>query len=163
MLYRDTEIEPRLRPVEEQTLNPGANRNDGARSDIRIMGFQREFQNTHLDVKVINLQAQCHVENNPNTALARAEEQKERAYKERIERVENGSFVRMIFSTRGAKSNKTTKALARIAKGIAYKNRQEVSVIARNIGIELSFILLRMELACLRGYRGARARLNTSA
>ena len=42
-IYKDVEKEPKLRPVEEQTLKPGTNRNDGARSDIRILGFNREF------------------------------------------------------------------------------------------------------------------------
>ena len=46
-------------------LNPGAIITAKARSDVRVMGFTRDFQNTHFDVKVINAQADSHVKHNP--------------------------------------------------------------------------------------------------
>ena len=48
MVYNDMEIEPNLRPVEDQTLNAGANVTEGARTDARVMDFGRPFQNTSM-------------------------------------------------------------------------------------------------------------------
>ena len=64
--------------------------------------------------------------------------------------------------SRGAKSNKTGWAIARIVNKIATKKGQEASTIAQNMATDLSFILLRMELACVRGHRSARERNNTN-
>ena len=86
-IYHDVEKEYTLKPVEDQILQPGANVAIGARTDLRIMGFTRDFANTHFDVKIINAQAEAHVKANPKQAMIKAEEGKEQAYKERIEKV----------------------------------------------------------------------------
>ena len=78
LVYHDVKKETKLKPVEEQMLNPGAIIKAKARSDVRVMGFTRDFQNTHFDVKVINAQADSHVKHNPRKALVDAEEGKER-------------------------------------------------------------------------------------
>ena len=75
------ETEPKLKPVDGQTLNAGANIAEGARPDIRIMSFERNFQNTHLDVKVLNIkvikiQAETHTSHFPKDAIPKAEDSK---------------------------------------------------------------------------------------
>ena len=40
MAYKDTEVEPKLRSIAEQSLNPGANKAEQARTDIRINTFE---------------------------------------------------------------------------------------------------------------------------
>ena len=90
-------------------LNPGAIITTKAKTDVRVMGFTRDFQNTHFDVKVINAQADSHVKHNPRKALADAEDGKDRAYKERIEKVEGATFIPMIFTSRGAKQKEHQK------------------------------------------------------
>ena len=65
--------------MEEQTLSPGANVAEGARSDVRVMGFSGDFQNTYFDVKVINAQADKHIQTNPRQAPTKGEEEKEKA------------------------------------------------------------------------------------
>ena len=134
-------------------LNPDATIKEKARSDVRVTGFTRDFQNTHVDIKVINAQADSHAKHNPRKALTKAEEGKDRAYKERIEKVEGATFIPMIFTSRGAKTKKTSKALAKIVAKIATKRGRENSVVAKSISTDLSFILLKMELACIRGHR----------
>ena len=153
LVYHDVEKEAKLKPVEEQSLNPGAILTEGARSDVRIMSFSRDFQDTHLDIKVINAQAETHLANNPKEAMCKAEEGKERAYKERIERVENGEFIPILFTSRGARSRKTSRAITKIAA----KRGQEKGMVANGITTELSFLFLKMELACIRGNRRRRA------
>ena len=156
LVYNDVEKEAKLKPVEEQMLNPGAIITAKARSDVRVMGFTRDFQNTHFDVKVINAQAVSHLKHNPRKALIDAEEGKDSSYKERIEKVEGATFIPMIFTSRGAKTKRTTKALAKIVAKIAKKRGRENSVVAKSISTDLSFILLKMELACIRGHRQKR-------
>jgi hypothetical protein len=157
LVYHGVEKEAKLKPVEEQSRNPGAILTEGARSDVRIMSFSRDFQNTHLDIKVINAQAETHLTNNPKEAMCKAEEGKERAYKERIERVENGEFIPILFTSRGARSRKMSRAITKIATKIAAKRDQEKGMVANGITTELSFLFLKMELACIRGNRRRRA------
>ena len=157
LVFNDVEKETKLNPVEEQTLNTGANVAEGARSDVRVMGFTRDFQNTHFDVKIINTQADTHLQDNPRQAITKAEAGKDRAYKERIEKVENATFIPLVFTSKGAKSRKTSRALSKIVTKIAVKRSQEKATVAKALSTDLSFIFLKMELACIRGHRKSRA------
>ena len=60
IVYNDTEIEPHLQETENHALQQRVNPQDKSRTDIRINGFNREFQNSFLDVKVMNIQAKSH-------------------------------------------------------------------------------------------------------
>ena len=73
LVFHDVEKESKLKPVEEQILQPGTNLTEGARSDVRVMGFTRDFVNTHFDVKIINAQAETHAKTNPKQAMTKAE------------------------------------------------------------------------------------------
>ena len=113
MVYNNTETEPKLKPVEDQTLNPGANVTKAARTDIRIMSFERNFQNTHFDIKVINDLADSHKHHSPREAIHKAEEGKESPYKERVVKAENASFIPIIFTSKGARSKTSTRSLSK--------------------------------------------------
>ena len=76
--YNDTEIEPHLQETEGQVLQQRVNPQDKSRSDIRINGFNREFQNSFLDVKVINIQAKSHEKHSVAKALEQAEDEKDK-------------------------------------------------------------------------------------
>ena len=76
IVYNDTEIEPHLQVTETQALQQRVNPQDKSRSDIRINGFNREFQNSFLDVKVINIQAKSHEKHSVAKALEQAEDEK---------------------------------------------------------------------------------------
>ena len=105
-------------------------------------------------------QAQSHAKYNPRTVLTKAEKGKDRTYKERIEKVEGATFIPMIFTSEVAKSRKTPKALAKILAKLATKRCQENSAVAKSGSTDLSFIFLKMELACIRGHSKARASNN---
>ena len=158
-VYNDTEIEPKLQRVEEQILNPGANKSDEARSDIRIKGYERDYQNTMFDVKVINTSAETHLIHDPREAMKKVEEGKDRSYKDRISRVDNATFVPMIFTSKGARTGKTNGVQSTLARRIAQTKKDKQNEVARNIYIDLSFILLRSELACIRCHRRPRTTL----
>ena len=120
MVYNGTKTETKLKPVEDQTLSPGANVAEAARTDIRIMRFDMNFQNTHFNIKVIIVQADSHKKYSPKEAIQKAEVSKERSYKERVEKVENASFIPYSFT------------------------------VGKRISTDLSFIFLKVELTCIR-------------
>ena len=155
--FHDTEIEPRLNPVEDHTLPSGANTTEHARTDIRIKSFLRDFQDTHFDIQVINTQADSHLQHTPMEAMKKAEDNKNRLYKERLQMVENATFIPMIFTTKGARARATSRALNRIATRCAAKNKEDQKDASKRISTELSFLFLKIELACVRGRRQTRA------
>ena len=106
-IYKDTQLEPKLQSVGEENLSVGTDLTDGARSDIRIRGLHREYQNTFIDVKVTNVCANIYAQQSPNDTLKKAEETKEKKYKDRIQKVENGNFISAIFSCKGATAHQT--------------------------------------------------------
>ena len=77
MVYNDTEIEPHLQETNNHALQQRANSQDKSRSDIRMNGFNREFQNSFLDVKVMNIQAKSHEKHSVAKALEQAEDEKD--------------------------------------------------------------------------------------
>ena len=74
--------------------------------------------------------------------MKKAEEGKERSYKERLQKVENASFIPIIFTSKGARSRKTAKALTKIANQIALKRKEDKQVVASRMATELSFLFL---------------------
>ena len=113
----------------------------------------RPFQNAYFDVQVINSQSKCHENITPKEAMKRAAENKERVYKERIENIEGGAFIPLIFTTKGARSYKTAKTISKIGARIANKRKESTSETIKKISQELSYAFLRSELACIRGSR----------
>ena len=75
--------------------------------------------------------------------MNRAEEKKVRVYKERIENVEEGAFIPLIFTTKGARSYKTAKTISKIGARIAYKRKESTSETIKKISQELSYAFLR--------------------
>ena len=69
LVYADVEKEEKLKHVEEQSLSPRANVSEGARSDMRLNSFTRQFLNTDFDIKIINAQADSHVRVDPRQPL----------------------------------------------------------------------------------------------
>ena len=156
-LYGETETEPKLQPVGEEDLPRGANTQEGARADIRIKSYLRPFQNSYFDVQVINAQSKCHENITPKDAMKKAEENKERVYKDRIESVEGGAFIPLIFTTKGARSYKTAKTISKIGAMIANEWKEITGATIKKISQELSYAFLRSELTCIRGARKQRA------
>ena len=152
-IFHDTELEPKLLPIGEHSLPKGANKREGARADIRINGYLRDYQNTYFDIQVINAQAPIHQKDTPKQALKNAHNNKELLYKERIESIEGGTFIPLIFTTKGARTLQTAKPISSLAARTAAKRKISTSQVMRGWSQELSFIFLKSELACVRGIR----------
>ena len=154
--YKDTETEPMLRHIDDQTLNPGANIQDAARADIRIKGCLRDYQNAFFDVEIINTQADSHLKDTPKEAMKKAEERKDKLYKQRVQTVENGIFCPLIFTTKRARTMKSSKVIRKISSKIASKRGEKTNEVSKRISTDLSYLFLRAELACIRGSRRPR-------
>ena len=152
-IYKDTQLEPKLQSVGKENLPAGTNLADDARSDIRIRGLHCEYQNTFIDVKVTNVCADTYAQQSPNETLKKSEETKENKYKDRIQKVENGSFIPAIFSCNGARATQTKIFGAKLITKIALKKKEPRYIIANRVATQLSFIFLKQSLVCLRGNR----------
>ena len=133
IVYSESETEPKLQPVGEEDLPRGVNTQEGARADIRVKSYLRRFKNAYFDVQVINAQSKCLENITSKEAMKRAEENKQRLYKQRIESVEGGPFITLIFTTKGARSYKTAKTISKIEAMIANKRKKNTGETIRKI------------------------------
>ena len=140
----------------QQRVNP----QDKSRSDIRINGFDREFQNSFVNVKVINIQAKSHEKHSVAKALEQAEDEKDQKYKTRIEDVENGTFYPVVFTTKGRRSRKCSVAVRKLVSMIAIKRKLPTYQIAQSISTNISFLLLRSDISYVTVNRRPRSNHN---
>ena len=119
-----------------------------------------ELQNSFLGVKVMNIQAKSHEKHSVAKALEHAEEEKCKKYKQRIEEVENGTFYPVIFTTKGRRSRKCSVVVRKLVSKIAVKRKQPTYQISQAILTDISFLLLRSEIGCVRGNRRPRSNHN---
>ena len=83
----------------------------------------------------------------------RHEEEKRRAYEQRVREVEYGSFTPLVFSTSGGMGRAATVTYKRLASLLAAKREQPYCVVMGWLRCHLSFALLRSAVTCLRGSR----------
>ena len=148
--------EPSLQPISQETMrHKTANREDGARLDVVAENFWGDRQRAFFDVRVFNPLAPSHRNNPPEKCYRVNEQQKKRAYDERIREVEHASFTPLIFSTSGGVGPAATIVYRRLATLIAEKQKQPYSRTLHWLRCKLSFSLLRSSIMCLRGARSS--------
>ena len=82
------------------------------------------------------------------------ENQKKRAYNERVINVEKATFTPLVFTTSGGMGPECQKLNKRIAESIAKKRNEEYSHVMKHIRCKLRFALLKATLIAIRGVRG---------
>ena len=102
---------------------------DDTRVDIQATGFWGDQkQRAFFDVRVFNPFVAKSFRDIPLTkCYKRCEEQKKRAYEERICEVERGSFTPLIFSTQGGMSKETTTMYKHLASLLSSKRSEPYS------------------------------------
>lgn len=125
-------------------------------SVLKCVSFHVSF----LDVKVINIPAKSHEKHSVAKALEQAEDEKDQKYKTRIEDVENGTFYPVVFTTKGKRSRKCSMVIRKLVSKIAIKRKQPTYLISQAMSTDISFLLLRSEIACVRGNRRPRSNPN---
>jgi hypothetical protein len=154
----DVGIEPELQPVHGLVPRYAtAIVEDHARVDVRARGFWgSNHQSAFFDVKVFNPSAPSYRNTPVASCYNQHERIKKRAYEQRINEVEHGSFTPLIFSTSGGMGKAASIFYRRLASLIAEKRQQPYSLTIRWMRCHLNFSLLRSSIMCLRGSRYSR-------
>ena len=148
-------IEPTLQPItDERLVHRTANRQDGARLDVAADSFWgNDRQRAFFDVRVFNPHAPSYQTTPLAQCYRKNEQEKKRAYDQRIE---HGSFSPLVFSTTGGMGTTATVVYKRLAAMMAEKYEKPYGQIIQLIRCKLNFSLLRSAIMCIRGSRSAR-------
>ena len=152
----DVTIEPRLEPISGESLNKGAIKSEGARSDVSAMGFWTRGQKAFFDIRVFNAYAQRYSNLNLKSAFDINEKEKKRQYNERIIRVDKGSFTPLIFTTNGGMGRESQNFVTALAALFAEKRNELFGKTIKWIRTRLSFALIRSSILCIRGTKTIR-------
>ena len=152
----DVCVEPTLQPITGEVLsNATAISDDGARLDIAANGFWGgRSERAFFDVRVFNPHAPSNRQPLP-TCYRKHENQKKRAYEQRVREVERGSFTPLVMSLTGGLGNAASVCYKRLASLISAKRDVPYSSTMAWIRCSLSFSLLRSSIQCIRGARSA--------
>ena len=151
---RDVSTEPELIPLTGETLRYlTANTSNEARVDASAGGFWERGQRAYFDIRIFYPMAPCHRNLTLEAAHIKNEQDKRRAYEERIINVDQGSFTPLIFTTSGGMGPRAQIFYARLAELMAARKRQPRSSVTAWLRCRLSFSLLRSAILCLRGTR----------
>ena len=152
----DVTTEPTLLRLEGERLRYlTANTSPEARVDISARGFWTRGQRAFSDIRIFDPMAACHRQQTLEAAHTKNENEKIRAYGERIQHVDQGSFTPLVFTTSGGMGPRAKRFYARLAETLSEKKQQPKSYIVAWMRCRLSFSLLRSALLCLRGTRSS--------
>ncbi len=151
---RNVTSEPTLLPLEGEHMRyRTANTTNEARVDVSACDLWSRGVKTFLDIRIFDPMAACHRDIPLETAHHRNEREKIRAYGERIQHVDHGSFTPLVFTTSGGMGPSAKCLYSRLADLMAEKKHQPRSHVVAWMRCRLSFSLLRSALLCLRGTR----------
>ena len=150
--------EPMLQPLtgEQLTLRT-ANSTPNARLDISVRRFWSSTpQKAFFDVRVFYPHSPSYRGLTLDQLFKRHEDEKKREYLERVLEVEHGTFTPLVFSSTGGASKESARVLKMLAEKLSDKTGTDYSKTIQFLRVNISFILLRSALTCLRGTRNWR-------
>ena len=153
-------IELTLQPLMgEQLQLLTANTEDEARADSCAQGFWgNKQQRAFFDLWVFNPLAPSYCKSSLTTVYRRNENEKRRAYEQRIIEIEHGSFTPLVLSATGGMGQAAAMAYKRMASLLAEKRGQPYCRTMGWLRCVLNFSLIRSAIQCIRGARSARHR-----
>jgi hypothetical protein len=150
----DVQIEPKLLPINDaERLAKVNNTQDQARLDVSCRGFWGPMQRSFYDVRITHLNAPSNRTKPIASILRSNEEEKKRAYNERVVEVEHGSLTPLVFATNGTMSIECKKFHKTLADKLSHKLHQSYSDTISFIRLKLSFAILKSAIVSLRGNR----------
>ena len=150
----DVQTEPPLQPVTGERLPRSANREDGARLDVRARGFwDGSMQDAFFDVRVFHPFASSYQSLSLSSLYRQHETKKKSEYGSRVREIEHGCFTPLVFSTCGGMGREADIVFKRLASMISNKTSESYAVVMGWMRTRLSFSLLRSALSCLRNTR----------
>ena len=152
----DIKIEPNMLPVGMDKII--GNNADNARLDISARGVWRSQERTFFDVRVTHPTAASHLKKSMEALYRENENEKKRAYNDRVMNIEKGAFTPLVFSTTGGMGPECTRLNKQLAELISQKTGEVYAHVMRHLRTRLRFALLRATLVAVRGYRGQKGR-----
>ncbi|KAF3980765.1 MAG: hypothetical protein HFP76_00405 [Methylococcales symbiont of Iophon sp. n. MRB-2018] len=153
----DVLIEPDLQPLTGEVLaRATAVKTDGARLDIAVNGlWGGRFERTYMDVRVFNPHAPSNRGSSISNCYRKHENEKKRAYEQRLLEVEHSTFTPLVFSATGGMARQATTFYKRLASMLAEKRDHSYSSTLCWVRSRLAFSLLRSAIQCIRGARSS--------
>ncbi|XP_078372794.1 uncharacterized protein LOC144656446 [Oculina patagonica] len=161
MVCNDVEIEPVLQELTGERLPSGANTTPDARLDIHARGFWEKQRSAFFDVRVCHPNADSYKDQTPKQIYRNHENEKKRAYADRVLQVEQGTFTPLVFTSTGGMGEECKRYHSRLAELIAAKKGEDYATTVSWIRSKVSFAILRSALICLRGSRTVKRNRNT--
>ncbi|KAL9957248.1 hypothetical protein ACROYT_G038862 [Oculina patagonica] len=160
MVCNDVEIEPVLQELTGERLPSGANTTPDARLDIHARGFWEKQRSAFFDVRVCHPNADSYKDQTPKQIYRNHENEKKRAYADRVLQVEQGTFTPLVFTSTGGMGEECKRYHSRLAELIAAKKGEDYATTVSWIRSKVSFAILRSALICLRGSRTVKRNRN---
>jgi hypothetical protein len=151
-------IEPKLHaldPADTFSLKT-TNTDPNARSDLLVEGLYGALQATYIDVRVVYRNAPFHCSRTVEQLLALEEKTKCREYRERIQRVEGGSFSPFVATSNGILGKQAHELVQHVGNLMADHTREPIGATLTMMRAQLSLCFVRAALHCLRGPRTQR-------
>ena len=125
-ICHNVETEPVLQPVTDERLTyRTANIEDGARLDIKAQGFWgKDEQRAFFNVRVFNPFTHTYRNLPLTTCYRRNDQEKRRAYDQRVREIEHGCFSPLVFSASGGMGPTAKVVYKKLASMIATKHNQ---------------------------------------
>ena len=153
-------VEPALQPLGGERMDHRtANSEDNARLDIKADNFwNRDRQSAFFDMRVFNPLAPSYRNQTLTSCYRRNEQEKRRAYDQRVREIEHGSFTPLVFSASGGMGPAARVFYKKLASMSATKHNKPYSKTLSWMRCRISFSLLRSAVMCLRGSHSSRGR-----
>ena len=106
-------------------IAPGTKTEDNARSDVSARGIFSSHEVTFFDVRISNPNAPSNRTLKLAEVYKKNENEKMKAYNDRILQIEKGSFVPLVYTTSGGMGPQCQKTHKRIAELVAEKRNEK--------------------------------------
>ena len=155
----DIQVEPMLTPLSGENFQyRTANTDRDARPDVAARGVWIRGSRAFCDVRVFNPLARTYRNQTLAAAHKTNENEKKRAYQERIRHVEHGSFTPLVFSCFGGMSIECLRFYNHLSDKLSEKRDISGSLARSWVRTKLCFSLLRTANLCIRGSKTLRPR-----
>ena len=140
---KDTKIEPKLRRLSGEELQGRTSSNSNeARVDIRTRSLWERGQQTFFYLRVSDPNV-CRYCNKPQQCHVMNEQEKKRAYNERILQIDHGTLTSLMFSINDSIGREYQKFYSRLSQMISKKRDLLPSISSNWIGTKVCFGLLK--------------------